>query len=110
MSNFYYIDAKLTAMIPLLQNNQNKISELCKEHHVLSLFVFGSASRINDFEDGKSDIDFLVEFDPEYKHIAFDNYFDFRDGLIKLLGTNVDLVSSKALKNSYKYVQITANQ
>ncbi len=88
-------------MIALLQKSQAKISELCKEHHVLSLYVFGSASRSDDFEDGKSDIDFLVEFDPDFKHIAFDNYFNFRDALMDLLGTEVDLVSGKALKNPY---------
>ncbi|MBK5101826.1 MAG: nucleotidyltransferase domain-containing protein, partial [Desulfobacteraceae bacterium] len=55
-----------------------KIGEFCKKHHILKLSLFGSALR-DDF-DSKSDLDLLVEFDPN--HIP---------GLIRLAGMENEL-------------------
>lgn len=43
---------------------QQKIAEFCQRNHIRRLAVFGSALR-SDFDD-ESDIDILVEFDPQH--------------------------------------------
>lgn len=43
---------------------KDKIAEFCRRHHIRRLAVFGSVLRPDFHED--SDIDILVEFDPEH--------------------------------------------
>ena len=57
---------------------KEKLAEFCKRNHIRKLSLFGSALQGNLRTD--SDIDFLVEFDPE--HIP---------GLIKLAGMEIEL-------------------
>lgn len=57
---------------------KQKIAEFCRRHHIRKLAVFGSALR-EDFRP-RSDVDLLVEFDPE--HIP---------GLIGLAGMELEL-------------------
>jgi predicted nucleotidyltransferase len=46
------------------------IKEFCRKHHIRKLSIFGSYLR-GDFGP-ESDIDFLVEFDPQYIPTLFD--------------------------------------
>lgn len=60
--------------------------------------LFGSAVRA-DFND-ESDIDLLVTFSDEIHLLDYaDNYFALKEALESFFGRNVDIVSSKALKN-----------
>ena len=58
---FLSLYAKGTIIMKLIENNIQKIIDLCKKHKVHKLFVFGSilTNRFND----KSDIDLVVDFD-----------------------------------------------
>ena len=58
--------------------SQQTLAEFCQQHHIQRLAVFGSVLR-NDFRE-ESDIDFLVEFEPN--HIP---------GLIRLAGIESEL-------------------
>ncbi|MDF9829640.1 nucleotidyltransferase domain-containing protein [Parabacteroides sp. PF5-6] len=96
-------------MIPLIANNLEEIIRIAKTHHVKGLWLFGSAA--GQGIDGNtfgpdSDVDFLVEFDPEIYDIerynSFDIYMDLCDALKELLGRNVDLVSTRA-RNSERF-------
>lgn len=49
-------------MHPLIKRKRQEIVDVCQRFGVRRLDVFGSASRGTDFEDGRSDVDFLVEF------------------------------------------------
>lgn len=49
-------------MIDLIEQNIGAIHNLCKQHHVKELYVFGSAAREKDFTN-KSDLDILVNFE-----------------------------------------------
>ena len=77
------------------------IAELCARYGVARLDVFGSALR-DDFRPGESDVDLLVEFAPMdgYAKLAV-AYFDLLDALRELLGAEVDLVMTDAVKNRY---------
>lgn len=58
--------------------SRDRLSEFCQRHHIRKLSFFGSVLR-DDFT-GDSDIDVLVEFEP-----------DVRVGLIRLTGTELEL-------------------
>jgi len=64
-----------------------RIASFCKKHHIRRLALFGSVLR-PDFSP-KSDIDVLVEFDPD--HIPGLKFFAMQDELSKIFGRKVDL-------------------
>jgi uncharacterized protein len=66
------------------------IAEICRRYHVHELSVFGSAAR-GDMKP-KSDIDILVEFEPDAP-IGLWEFGDLEEELARLLGRKVDLVS-----------------
>ena len=83
----------------LLTDNMDKISALCKNHNVRSLFAFGSV--VTDRFNDKSDIDLLVSFNPMDHGDYADTYFELAEKFEKLFKRQVDLVTDKSLKNPY---------
>lgn len=83
----------------LIENNIQKIIDLCKKHKVHRLYVFGSilTNRFND----NSDIDLVVDFDKAEVNDYFDNYFDLKYSLEDLLGREIDLLEEQMIKNQY---------
>ena len=45
-------------------DRKEEIAGICRRHRVLRLEVFGSTARGADFDPERSDVDFLVEFEP----------------------------------------------
>ena len=76
------------------------IAELCRRFGVRRLDLFGSAAR-GDFQESRSDVDFLVEFADEERGAGLDAYFGLKSGLEALLGRPVDLVMPEAVRNPY---------
>lgn len=87
-------------MTRIIEQNKNRLIELCRKYHVSELDVFGSAAT-EDFSDQTSDIDFLVTFDAAAKPNRFDNFFALREDLQKLFKRPVDLVEPGGLSNPY---------
>ncbi|MCD8495285.1 MAG: nucleotidyltransferase domain-containing protein [Bacteroides graminisolvens] len=83
----------------LIENNIQKIIDLCKKHKVHKLFVFGSVltDRFND----DSDVALVVDFNKTEVEDYFDNYFDFKYSLQDLLGREIDLLEEQTIKNPY---------
>jgi uncharacterized protein len=73
---------------------------LCRKYGVERLDVFGSALR-DGFRPGESDIDLLADFGDMDPCDLVDAYFDMLDELRALLGVEVDLVMTGAIKNPY---------
>ena len=71
----------------------NEIAAFCRRHHIQELSLYGSVLR-PDFRPD-SDIDVLVEFDPEAK-IGL-KFFKIEDELAELLGRRVDLTTKDGL-------------
>ncbi len=71
------------------------IAELCRRYGVRELAIFGSAVR-DDFRPD-SDIDLLVEFQPEVR-IGLITLSRFQHELADLLARKVDLVPKDGLK------------
>ena len=96
-------------MIPLIDQNREKIAELCRYHHVKRLSVFGSAVR-DDFDPESSDLDFLVEFEPIPVGGLARTYFSLANALSELFHRKVDLVQPAAIKNPYFMRSVEASQ
>ena len=66
---------------------RKQLDEFCQRHHISKLALFGSVLR-NDFNT-ESDIDVLVEFEPE--NIPGLAFFEMERELTQILGRKVDL-------------------
>ncbi|MHB0876447.1 MAG: nucleotidyltransferase family protein [Anaerolineae bacterium] len=71
------------------------LAEICRRYEVSELSVFGSVLR-DDFRE-TSDIDVLVEFEPDAS-IGLIEYVRLQRELSELFGRKVDLVSKQGLK------------
>lgn len=80
---------------PHLGVSAQTIADLCRRHHIRKLSFFGSVLR-DDFGP-ESDVDVLVEFEPEHVP-GFLGIHDIEQELSHLLsGRRVDLVTEKFL-------------
>ena len=62
-------------MTTIIDRHRSGIEALCRTYQVKRLDVFGSAIR-EDFDPVRSDVDFLVEFEPEPDLDTFHAYMD----------------------------------
>jgi predicted nucleotidyltransferase len=83
----------------LIDNNMEKIQDLCTRHKVRSLFVFGSV--LTEKFKRESDVDLVVDFQGVDIYDYADNYFDFKHSLENIFRRDVDLLEEKAIKNPY---------
>ena len=81
----------------LIERNIDTLIDLCKQHKVKELYVFGSilTSRFND----TSDIDFLVQFENIDLLEYADNYFDLKEKFETLFDREIDLLENQAIHN-----------
>jgi predicted nucleotidyltransferase len=84
---------------------RGEIAELCRQHHVRRLAIFGSATR-DDFDPATSDVDVLVTFDPSADSAYAKNYYSLREQLEALLHREVDLVREGVIRNPYRVQSI----
>jgi uncharacterized protein len=85
-------------MIAEISSHRGELEQLCRRFHVRRLDLFGSAAG-DDFDPARSDLDFLVEFEPGA--LSFDIYFDLKESLEAVFGRSVDLVEPSAIRNPY---------
>ena len=83
----------------LIENNIQKIIDLCKKHKVHKLFVSGSVltNRLSE----NSDVDLVVDFNKTEVSDYFDNFLDFKYAVENFVGRNVDLLEEQTIKNPY---------
>lgn len=75
------------------------IRRACERHGVKRLRVFGSVLT-DRFDPEMSDVDFLVDFQPEREDL-FQDYFDLKFELERIVGREVDLVMERSVKNPF---------
>ena len=97
-------------MIDLIKLQQLQLTQLCLQHHVKSLEVFGSAASSSEFNKESSDIDFLVEFQPLATGTHAGVYFDLLEALENLFQRPIDLLMVRAIKNPYLLQTINQNR
>ncbi len=95
-------------MQPIIEKNIEKIKQLCIEHHIKTLYAFGSA--VSGEFTTNSDIDLLYEMDytgfdfidlSKNPYDPFLVYFDMKEKLENLFGKKVDLIPNQHFKNKY---------
>jgi len=74
-------------MVPQIEIDRDRLEVLCRTYGVRRLALFGSVIR-DDF-GADSDVDILVEFQPDAK-VGL-SFFSLQEELSKLLGRRVDL-------------------
>jgi len=84
-------------MSPLIEDNLEEIGRLCRLYGVRKLELFGSILR-QDFDPERSDVDLLVEFEPQVAN-SFANFLDLKEALEDLLGRRIDLIELRAIRN-----------
>ncbi len=86
-----------TGCAEIVEQNLLAITELCRRFGVRRLDLFGSAAT-GHFDPASSDLDFLVEFEPETRGRS---YFRLLEEFEKLFGRKVDLLTEPGLENPY---------
>ncbi len=84
-----------------IAEKREELARLCVRYGVARLEVFGSAARGADFDPRTSDVDFLVEFDPDNDLPPFERFFGLAGALRAALGRPVDIVEDRAVHNPY---------
>ena len=87
-------------MPTLIDPQLAQVSSLCRRYGVRKLELFGSATT-GAFDPQRSDLDFLIDFDPDGNESLFHRYFGLNEDLETLFGRKVDLVMVGALENPY---------
>lgn len=75
------------------------IRRACERHGVKRLRVFGSVLT-DRFDPVTSDVDFLVDFQLEREDL-FQDYFDLKFELERIVGREIDLVMERSVKNPF---------
>jgi uncharacterized protein len=94
------IAAERMPMVESITNQIADISALCQRFGVARLDVFGSAVH-EGFDPATSDVDLVVDFLPEARTAAFDNYFGLLESLQTLLNRRIDLITEASIRNPY---------
>lgn len=82
-----------------VSSHLSQIEHICESHQVNYLYAFGSVVNEN-FKQGKSDIDFAVEFSSKVPILQISKkYFSLIRTLEELLQSKVELVSYKVVRN-----------
>ena len=87
-------------MVAVVRNRQSELSQLCRRFVVRRLDLFGSGAT-ERFDPDRSDLDFLVVFEPCTPGEYARRYFGLLASLEDLFGTPVDLVDLEAIRNPY---------
>jgi predicted nucleotidyltransferase len=94
-------------MVSVVSENLDKITALCRQMQVESLYLFGSAVHESAFTPD-SDLDFLLLYKKDKEGLPqspFD-YFDLLFSLEEITGRKVDLVIADNIRNSFFLEQV----
>ncbi len=87
--------------------DREQIAAFCRRHHIRKLALFGSVLR-EDFSPD-SDVDVLVEFDPDHVPGLF-GLVEMQDELSRIMGQQVDLITYKSLIRRLRDRVITSSE
>ncbi len=92
-----------------LRLERGALDALCRANGVVRLEVFGSAVRA-DFDSGTSDLDLIVRLDAPTCGAYADRYFAIKEGLERMTGRAVDLLTEGSVTNPYLQRRIDAEK
>ncbi|WP_372949728.1 nucleotidyltransferase family protein [Mariniphaga sp.] len=84
----------------IISSNIEKIRQFFEMHKIERAFIFGSAVT-EDFNE-KSDLDFLVRFQPDLEPLEKGElWWNLHDKLRDFFNREIDIVTENSLKNPY---------
>ncbi len=86
-------------MEPKIKISKSWIKKFCQAHHIVKLALFGSV--LSDHFSEASDVDVLVEFDPQYIPGLF-SMVKMKDELSLNLGREVDLRTPEDISKLFR--------
>ena len=89
-------------MIAAITEKRDGIAEHCRRLNVRRLDVFGSAANGN-FDEERSDIDFLVEFADRSSPGLLRRYIDLAESLESLFNRKVDLLTPDGIAKNPRF-------
>src|SRR5947208_9965852 len=104
-----HTQAAPTGGADIIEANLPALRALCCRFGVRRLDLFGSAAT-GKFDPARSDLDFLVEFEPMPPSPYAKACRGLRDGLEQLFGRPIDLVTEQGLVNPYLRRQIESEK
>ena len=84
---------------PKLEISKTWIAKFCQAHHIVKLALFGSV--LSDHFTEASDIDILVEFDPQHIPGLF-GIVEMKEELSKTLGREIDLRTPEDISKLFR--------
>lgn len=81
-----------------LDQYMDQLQDLCQQYNVKTLYSIGSV--LTDSFNEESDIDLVVDIDSDNPIEYAENYFNLKFALQDLFNRKIDLLESKAIKNS----------
>ena len=81
----------------IIKSKLPELLNLCQQHKIASLYLFGSAN--TEQFDNDSDIDLLVTFSDMDLFDYFDNYMELKENLESIFDRRIDLIEEKTVKN-----------
>ena len=102
-------EARTTACAEIVERNLPAIAELCRCFGVRRLDLFGSAAT-GRFDPERSDLDFLVEFQPMPMRAYAQAHAGLHQRLEELFARAIDLLTDSALENPYLRRQIESEK
>jgi len=92
---------------PKISIPRDKIANFCKKNYISTMSLFGSV--LTDQFNSKSDVDFLVEFQPEHIPTLFD-IVNMEEELSGIIGRNADLKTPKGISHYFRDEVISTAQ
>jgi len=92
----------------ILEKRMNQLHQLCEQHKVDKMYLFGSA--VDNKLQSTSDIDILVRFKKIDLSTYFENYITLKGKLKELFKREIDLVEEQALRNPILIKSINRNK
>jgi len=92
-----------------IQIQNHKLSDLCEQHQVQRMAIFGSALE-ERFDPRRSDLDFAVQFKQMPPTDHAEHFFALLNALHDLFKRPIDLLETSALRNPYLRAKIQSQQ
>jgi uncharacterized protein len=103
------VEAPADAVLERLALGRAELDALCLGNGVRKLAVFGSAAR-DDFDPRCSDVDVLVQLEAPSCAVYADRFFAIKEGLERMTGRAVDLMTEPSITNPYLKRRIDAEK
>ena len=87
-------------MIDIAEEQMARVRELCDEHGVVKLELFGSATT-DAFDPARSDVNVIATFGNRGKGDLGDRFFAFCDAMEDVFGRTVDVLTSSTFDNPF---------